>query len=391
MRARAVAVIAGLAVAVAGAAFASSAFWGGKECYSGAVSYCINRPDIFGKLVYPEPTPYWRGKPGTRPDGLPVMVGPNGEQFHNMSSIAMAAFTRSTKPFEERCAEFQMTPVGGAALRYLNQNAKQIAKGALVWHYDYATQINDSVLDAGWPSAFSQSAIIQLLLLVNCKTGDASYADTARRAAAAFDISVSDGGLRSERPDLVWFQEVPLPDRHNPFIFNAHLYAVETLLLMHRLMGDNRYRDLAMKGIASIEKALPVIDTGNWNRYDLRPAPQATVCATFGAKFRCKHVSGIFSQEFDPRHPAAVSSVTFKGTKPSVASARPIDMEFQPLPPDGTVGPSYIRWGSTAETYIPWHAELLRSIGLHTGKTEFVKTADRWMRYYADYKAVAQQ
>jgi hypothetical protein len=382
MRLRAVAVISVLAVAAAGAALAASALWGGRDCYSGAVSYCINRPGPLGKLAYPEPTPYWRGTPGTRPDGLPVMVGPHGEHFHNMSSIAMAAFNRSTKPFEERCAEFQMTPIAAAALRYLKDNAKPVA-GALVWHYDYATQLNDSVLQGGWPSAFSQSAIIQLLMLANCKTGDAAFADMARRAAAAFDIGVTDGGLRSENPALVWFQEVPLPDRHNPFIFNAHLYAVETLLLMHRLTGEERYQALAMRGVASIEKALPVIDTGNWNRYDLRPPYQMIICEPTAMRRGCKWRRSLFPQEFDPSNLAVAAGQTFSPA--AVApSARPVDGEMQTFAPGDL---SRVHWGSTAENYIPWHADLLASIGEQVNRAEFVDASERWLRYHAAYRA----
>jgi hypothetical protein len=384
MRLRALAVICVLAVAAAGAAFASSALWGGKDCYSGAVHYCINRPDMFGKLAYPEPTPYWRGTPGTRPDGLPVMIGPDGESFHNMSSIAMAAFNRSTKPFDERCTEFQMTPVGDAALRYLKENAKQVGE-AIVWHYDYATQLNDSVLEAGWPSAFSQAAIVQLLMLANCKTGDAAYLDLAHRATAAFDISVIDGGLKSENPALVWFQEVPLPDRHNPFIFNAHLYAVETLLLMHRLTGEERYRTLAMQGVASIEKAILVIDTGNWNRYDLRPPSQMIVCEPTTIRRGCKWRRGLFPQEFDPGGLGIAASQTFTAAA-IMPSSRPVDGEMQSF---GLGDLSRFHWGSTAENYLPWHADLIESIGRHTERPSFIEAAKRWRGYHAAYRKEA--
>ncbi len=375
------AVTAGMAAA-AGAAWGSTVLLSKRDCYSGTVSYCINRPDVFGNIVYPGQTPYWQGKPGTDEDGLPVVVGPNGERFRNMSSIALVALPRSTEPFANRCKAFDLSSIALKAISFLEANQKEIQGRAVVWRYDYPTQLNDVVLDAGWPSAFAQAAIVQLLMLAHCKTGNAAYQSLAMRAADAFAVSVAHGGLRSESPHLIWFQEVPLPDQHNPFIFNAHLYAVETLLLMHRLTDEPRYRDLAMQGIASIEKALPVIDTGNWNRYDLRPRSQVSVCWKANGRNRCRYRTA-FSQEFDPADLAATANRIDLGDRPTVASARPILGEMTPL---NDLGLRHFNWGWTAKEYLPWHAELIRSIGRHADKPEFIAAGDRWMRYYADYQ-----
>jgi D-glucuronyl C5-epimerase C-terminus len=125
---------------------------------------------------------------------------------------------------------------------------------------------------APWASAFSQAAIIERLLLLHCVKKDPYYLDMARRAARAFAISVLDGGLRSENPDFTWFQEVPLPDRHNPHILNAHLYAIYVLNLLHPYFPDEGFDRLASRGLQAVTKVIAVIDSGHWNRYDLRPS-----------------------------------------------------------------------------------------------------------------------
>lgn len=241
-------------------------------CSDAVVRYCLVAQQRSGQIALPEKTAYWRSVAELDEQDLPVVVSPEGQRSRNPSSIAFTWLSRTNTDFDETCRTYAPGRVQHAAREYLENTAVQLDGGkAITWHYEFETHINDVLLKPPFASAFAQAAIIERLLIHHCKTGEARFAELARQAGRAFAIPVTAGGLRSEADDLVWFQEVPLPDRHNPFIVNAHLYAIENLLRLDRLFPDEGFRALAEKGVQSVRRALHVIDTGYWNRYDLRP------------------------------------------------------------------------------------------------------------------------
>lgn len=435
--------LAGLA---AGAALAvrksrSSDLGGWRFCSGAAVRYCLAEQEASGAITLPGKTAYWQSRLEMDEQGLPVSVGPEGQRFRNPSSIAFAWFSRANTSFEEACRAYAPAQAGQAARAYLERTAVPIAGGAAItWHYDYETQINDVLLRPPWASAFAQAAIVERLLLHHCKTGEAGYAELARQAGRAFTIPVSAGGVRSENEDFVWFQEVPLPDRHNPFIVNAHLYAVENLLRLDKLFPDEGFRALAEKGMRAFRRALPAIDTGDWTRYDLRPRySPVTVriegagllrAASLEARPGGREVQPVgrgdgfatiatarlpeqglslagkpfdirldmsFGREFSPgllEVPLRLR-LSFAGAageaRVSVASARPGEVAFVQLPgvetlqrlPDGTslaapVGLADLGWGQVAPEYIPFHAHLLAEIAHALGDPALFLRALRW-------------
>lgn len=259
-----------------GRRLASALPFGGaaQSCFQGAVHYCLAAQSRSGKIEFPAKTDYWNGVPKLDAEGVPYREGLHG-RYRNVSSVAFAAYGPRLFDVAEACRSYTETPAMRANRDWLLAHVVPLKDGAVTWHYDYDTHVNDSVLDAPFASAFSQAAVIERLLLLRCAKGDARFGELARQAARAFDLPVSAGGLRSEDPDFTWFQEVPLPDRHNPHIVNAHLYAIYVLGLMAAEFPDDGFGTLAARGLRSFERALPAIDTGYWNRYDLRPAYSA--------------------------------------------------------------------------------------------------------------------
>lgn len=435
--------LAGLATAAALAVRTSrSGDPGGLRFCSGAVvRYCLAEQDASGAVVLPGKTAYWQSRVEMDEQGVPVSVGREGQRFRNPSSIAFAWFSRANIGFAEACRAYAPGQAGQAARAHLEQTAVPIAGGsAITWHYDYETQINDVILRAPWASAFAQAAIVERLLLHHCKTGEARYAELARRAGRAFAIPVSAGGVRSENDDFVWFQEVPLPDRHNPFIVNAHLYAIEMLLRLDGLFPEEGFRALAERGVRSFRRALPAIDTGDWTRYDLRPRYSPVTIRIEGAgllraaSLEARPGDGgtrpagpgdgfstlatarlpeqglslagkpfdirldmSFGREFSPgllEVPLRLR-LSFAGaadrTLVAVVSARPGDVVFLWLPGMETltrasdetvvavpVGLADFGWGQVAPEYIPFHAHLLASIAHALGDPNLFLRALRW-------------
>ena len=252
----------------------SSAVGSPGDCEHGVVSFCIAAQEKGGKVTLPALRPeisYWEAERTTDEDGLPYRQTGSGEQYRNVSEIAFQMFDPHPFDVEEVCRDFQFNRKAVAGLAWIKKHERPLEPDAIAWDYNFPLQVNDVVIYPPWPSAFSQSAVIERLLLAHCASRDREYLETARRAALAFKILVTHGGLRSEDPNFTWFQEVPLPDRINPFILNGHLYAIYVLNLLHPYFPEEGFDRLADLGLQSVLQILPVIDTGYWNRYDLRP------------------------------------------------------------------------------------------------------------------------
>ncbi|WP_161783800.1 D-glucuronyl C5-epimerase family protein [Bosea sp. LC85] len=428
----------------------SSGIGSDGQCFGGVVSYCIAAQAASGLVDLPEKTPYWQATPRLDEQGLPFSEVPDGSRFRNVSSVAFAMLSRDTRSFDDACAAYHPDEKARAALAFFERNAVEAGGGAVVWRYDYDTQINDVLLKAPWASAFGQAAAIERLLIHSCKTGEAGFAELARRAGKAFFLPVTLGGLRSENDQFVWFQEVPIPDRHNPFIVNAHLYSIRTLLLLDRHFPGEGFRLLAERGLQSFRSALSVIDNGYWNRYDLRPRYMAVnfQISGHGTLSRAEMHDGDVSEidfgtrrrspkanfferkpgqqltrdglvlserpilisfstrhgrEFDPKHlrDALDLRFTFAGDGDIQASSlggRPGDIEFFRLAKgtkgaagsDATVDFSVslgdLGWGQVAPEYLPFHAATLASIARSIGDPQLFLRALRW-QIFADRHA----
>jgi hypothetical protein len=420
-----------------------------SECFEGSVRYCIVEQQRSGKIQLPDKTAYWESSFQLDEQSLPVAVAPDGRRFRNMASVAFTMWAGIRDGFDAACAAYQPRDQARAALDYFERSAVPLPDDALTWHYNYDTQINDVVLKAPWASAFAQAAIIERLLLHSCKTGETRYAELARRAGRALALPVTRGGLRSEAEDFVWFQEVPLPDRHNPFIVNAHLYATEVLFLLAKYFPDEGFRELAQRGIQSFLQTIPVVDTNYWNRYDLRPNYsrinfeikadgllktasldvgelsvvdfrlrrqaigangfyQVSELGPGGARLRGTPLLVTFAtkrgREFNPRdvrEPINLRLVfdgVAQGVRVGTLSIRPGPIEFVALPmgPPETVGAetSYalslnlgeMNWGQVAPEYIPFHAYLAASIARETADKALFLRAVRWQLFFRRYQ-----
>lgn len=233
--------------------------------------YCIARQETDGTVKLPAQTPYWNSSISFDESGLPFSKGPDQRTYRNVSSIALRISARGQEyGLVDGCVSLPMGKIQRAGLAWLEANALPL-KDAIVWHYNYDTQVNDVVVSAGWPSAFAQAAVINRLLMAACTTHEQKYLDLARKAGKALLIPVSEGGLRSNNDNFVWFQEIPISDEHAPFILNAHLYSIFSLLLLDKHFPNDGFRDAALRGLDALDRALPTLDNGYWNRYDLRP------------------------------------------------------------------------------------------------------------------------
>ncbi len=126
-------------------------------------------------------------------------------------------------------------------------------------------------LPKGWIGALSQAGCIKALMLASDATGDGRYEEFAEKAIAAFDVDVSEGGLRSVRIDGAesydWYPEYAKSDP--PYVLNGFITSVIWLGDYYTLTGNAEAKALYDEGVKSVIHFLPAYEYGNqWSYYD---------------------------------------------------------------------------------------------------------------------------
>lgn len=157
------------------------------------------------------------------------------------------------------------------------------ARGIPVWAHDFDWEYFKT-LRAPWYSGLAQGQGISLLLRAASVTGDARYAETARRAALSLLTPVAAGGVLDVDGEGDWWIEEYIVDPPT-HILNGFMWALWGVrdLLRFGAAGEERDRieDLWMRSLATLEKNLARFDCGYWSRYDLAPLPLANVASPF--------------------------------------------------------------------------------------------------------------
>lgn len=193
-------------------------------------------------------------------DGIPIRVYRSvGAQYNptRIASFALAHFNRwIARKHDQNLASFL-----NAADWFLKAENAQ-------WTYDY--DWND--LRAPWLSCMAQGQGISVLTRAYAITGDASYAEHARRAAVPFTRPIAAGGVRSRLEDgSAFLEEYPSP--RSAHVLNGFLFALMGINELARI--DSTIRDEI--GEAELLRALCTNierwDAGFWSVYDLSPGP----------------------------------------------------------------------------------------------------------------------
>lgn len=240
------------------------------------VSFSARYPTASGAYTPPPNSSFWSAKPATDENGIPYFEGVNGERHYNVASVAFAAIGSTTSYPELDMAKLSrsrsaLTSKQVAAFSWLERNQVRLPGGAITWHYNFELNYNNMVVRPGWPSAFSQAAVIQAYLVAFDVTKEEKYLSLAHQAARAFLISTDEGGLTSQVKGLPFFEEVPLPAGYSPHVLNGHMYsvfAIEEVLLRRQ---DQELRAVVSKAHEATKRLLPAFDQGYWTRYDLKP------------------------------------------------------------------------------------------------------------------------
>lgn len=152
-------------------------------------------------------------------------------------------------------------------LEYLKKTAG-CTEEACVWTYGFNNSYNDVTTIAPWASAFAQSYVIEAFLRNEAKTARAELMNYAKKAANAFRVPTSKGGLlSSSKEGMPWFEEVP-NDTH---ILNAHIVSSNILYELGKESGLDEFTAMHKNGAESLSRTIQKFDNGYWTRYDLNP------------------------------------------------------------------------------------------------------------------------
>jgi heparosan-N-sulfate-glucuronate 5-epimerase len=127
-------------------------------------------------------------------------------------------------------------------------------------------------LSVGWHSAMAQGQAISLLTRMYSTTNQIKYFDCAKKALKLFDIDSKDNGIKTKFLDkYVWFEEYPtIP---SSFVLNGFIYSLFGLYDLKMSCNDSyclKAGQLYSEGLKSLEKMLPLYDSGSGSMYDLR-------------------------------------------------------------------------------------------------------------------------
>jgi hypothetical protein len=139
----------------------------------------------------------------------------------------------------------------------------------VVWENNFEWPVYE--LPNGWIGALSQAGCIKALMLAYQATGDERYNEFSEKAIEAFEVDVSEGGLRTARAygteSYVWYPEYARSEP--PYVLNGFITSVIWLREYYETTGYSKARALYEDGLKSIIHFLPSYNQDpNWSYYD---------------------------------------------------------------------------------------------------------------------------
>jgi heparosan-N-sulfate-glucuronate 5-epimerase len=230
-------------------------------------------PDATG--LYPLDTRIISGQFRRDPDGVVVIAGPDGSDYHNPVSVSLYALGRHT---EVGLAPGD-TEAGSAADRAGARLAGFLAQARYLrlsqdrdggWRYPVPAPRYR--IGPGWYSAMAQGLATSVLLRAYDITSEQSYLDAAAGAVALLLKPLQEGGCAHyDRWGRPFLEECPTdPPCH---ILNGAVFALIGLCEREARSGGNAHMAAARRLAADLSQ----FDIGYWSRYDLRFAAPATM------------------------------------------------------------------------------------------------------------------
>jgi heparosan-N-sulfate-glucuronate 5-epimerase len=134
-------------------------------------------------------------------------------------------------------------------------------------------------LRPGWLSAMAQGEGASLMVRMFAETGQARYAEGARRALLPLDLDAFDGGVRASLDGRPFPEEYPTSPPS--FVLNGGIFAIWGLYDVGVGLAEAQALAAFEQAVDTLAANLHRWDLGYWSRYDLFPHPVANVASSF--------------------------------------------------------------------------------------------------------------
>lgn len=203
------------------------------------------------------------GVPFLRIKGVGDVYNPAGVGVYALKYAGLETYDND-KTVKEDIKKFR------ACVKWLKDNLKH-KNDYWVWEYTFDSTYNDVTVKAPWYSAFGQATGIEALLASYKIDGNKQDLKVAEKAARVLFVPIDKGGLLYQKHKDIWFEEIAVPVNNPPHILNGHMRTLIAIKKLADASGNKDYQDWYNRGLDTLEKWLPLYDTGYWLKYDLNP------------------------------------------------------------------------------------------------------------------------
>ena len=150
--------------------------------------------------------------------------------------------------------------------RWLLENAKQ-KESYSIWEYDF--DYPKFYCTKPWVSAMAQGQGLSVLVRAYVLTGNISYIDVAEQVALAFEVEISDGGVRYIDSNGVWFEEYADVGAPRSKVLNGFIFALLGLYEYSFETNNSKGWTFFWEGAETLSKNIYRYDSSSWSYYGL--------------------------------------------------------------------------------------------------------------------------
>ncbi|MBW1947330.1 MAG: D-glucuronyl C5-epimerase family protein [Deltaproteobacteria bacterium] len=200
------------------------------------------------------------------PNGIPLLDyhGTIGLQYN---PIAIAQFGLGNYNLFQRTAESNYQEKFLLAADWLKDNLVVNEFGVPVWMHYFDFEYQEG-LRSPWYSGLAQGQALSVLVRAYQLTQEQEYLEAAREGFAAFQLSVTEGGvITRDANDHLWIEEYIVSQPTH--ILNGFIWALWGVYDYYLATNSDEAKRVYEEGLNTIRENLDRYDTGFWSLYDL--------------------------------------------------------------------------------------------------------------------------
>ncbi|GCC10326.1 hypothetical protein IPdc08_00349 [archaeon] len=178
--------------------------------------------------------------------------------YHNVDLKAREYFYRYLKT-----GDVSYKKKGLFLTDFLISRAENI-NGAVIWKNPFPWKVYG--IKENWSGSLMQAGIMKTMLLAYEVTGNKTYLDYGNKALNAFNIEVSNGGLKVYRKGRVWYPEYT--KKNPPYVLNGFITSLLWIRGYYLETNNTLAENLYENGMQSLKYFLPEYNAKNWSYYD---------------------------------------------------------------------------------------------------------------------------